>query len=140
MTSIFIINELPATEAIMEKPITVQLPRQDLVSLYLFYDRLQKWAKRHKVQGVSFIKGTTPLRKEVQYALTEADRNKRLITADVKFLHPVHKELAETACITYRSIIVQLYDHPKTRHIADVKEEWGGTYTSLGNLLNFLQR
>lgn len=140
MTSIFLIDQLPATEAVVEQPIKGLLAREDLAALYLFHDRLQKWAKRHKVQNVSFIKAATPLRKEVQYALTNADRNKRLTNTEVTFIHPVHKELAEKACTLNRAIIVQLYDHPRTRHISDLKDEWGGTYTALDNLKNALEK
>lgn len=140
MTSIFLIDQLPATEAVVEQPVTVSVTREDLAALYLFHDRLQKWAKARKVQNVSFIKASTPLRKEVQFALTAADRNKRNAITLVTFQHPVHRELAEKACIAYQSIIVQLYDHPKTRHIMGIKEEFDSVYKSLENLKNELRQ
>lgn len=140
MTSIFLIDQLPTTEAVVEQPVSVSVTRDDLAALYLFHDRLLKWAKARKVQNVSFIKASTPLRKEVQYALTAADRNKRITTAVVTFQHPVHRELAEKACIMYQSIIVQLYDNQKTRHITGIKQEFDSVYQSLDNLKNELRQ
>lgn len=140
MTSIFLIDQLPTTEAIVEQPVTVSLTREDLAALYLFHDRLLKWAKARKVQNVSFIKASTPLRKEVQFALTAADRNKRITTALVTFQHPVHKELAEKACVTYKSIIEQICSHPRTRHLVGIKDEFDKPFKALENLKNELRQ